>query len=105
MEGSGYRASEYLVWFWVHQEDSGVRAKVVAPKGPAVQIMVRWLSFGMLAQIAAGLYLFIDGLLHQPSGLMYFGLALILIYPLIWAHIVLLAVPLHRINHRHHAAR
>lgn len=50
------------------------------------------LSLGMLLQIVTGLVLIVLDLTHHFAGGIYFGLALILLYPFVWAYLLALGL-------------
>ena len=63
-----------------------------APKTKKVRLMTFFLSLGMLVQVAAGILVIVLGATHHISGGIFFGIAIIVLYPLVWAYMALLAL-------------
>ncbi|HUB93444.1 MAG TPA: Mur ligase family protein [Verrucomicrobiae bacterium] len=78
---SGWRL---FYWFWHASTFQAERELTDAERSVAVL-----LSLGMLGQIAFGGGLLIDWVRHGTAGTWAFGLALLLSYPLVWTHIVI----------------
>lgn len=84
LAGGDYRVVRYLGWFW--------RSKTfVAPRRQLTdrdQILVAAIGLGMLFQILLGLGFLVDWARYGSVGTWQFGAALLLAYPLIWAHVL-----------------
>ncbi|HSW66067.1 MAG TPA: Mur ligase family protein [Bacillota bacterium] len=96
LQNTEYQAGPYLAWFWRTTRFDRVlyRRSLVPTK--AARLLLAALRLGMLLQVAAGVVLV--ALWHNdvlPSGLP-FGLALIISYPIAWAHLAVLPLVLGR---------
>lgn len=79
---SGWRL---FYWFWHANRFQADRQLSDAERSVAVLM-----SLGMVVQVVLGLVLIIDWVRHGTAGRWEFGLALLLSYPLVWAHVVVL---------------
>jgi len=92
LQSTEYRAGPYLKWYWRTARFDRVMNRRQLDRTTAARLLGLALATGMLLQIAAGLvciYLWKMG--DLSNGLLY-GLALLVSYPLVWAHLVV--VPL-----------
>jgi UDP-N-acetylmuramyl pentapeptide synthase len=87
-----YRPGAYLRWFWRTQDFSSqamMRHRILQSTLPA-RLLLLMLRAGMALQLSLGLALIIQWFWQaQPAGWQ-IGLALILSYPIIWAHLIVL---------------
>ncbi len=83
-----YRAWPYLVWFWQTQRFGAVMHRRTLELTRAARLLRGGLFAGMLLQLVAGLVLAYLGWQNVIVGGSWFGFALILSYPLVWAHAV-----------------
>lgn len=92
LQSTEYQAAPYLAWYWRTQNFAHVMKRRELVQTKAARLLYRALSAGMLLEIAVGLLLIYLGLWHGLGGGVGFGLALIIAYPIIWAHLAI--VPL-----------
>ena len=92
LQSTEYRAGPYLKWYWRTNNFSRVARRKLLDRTRAADLLLIALRTGMILQLAAGLGLFIAGLSGRATGGVEFGLALMLSYPVVWAHLVV--VPL-----------
>lgn len=92
LQNTEYRAGPYLAWFWRTDNFSKVMYRRTLDRTRAARMLLLTLRFGMLLQIAAGLTLLSWWYWGNLAGGWQFGLALLLSYPLVWAHLA--ALPL-----------
>ena len=87
LQNTEYRVGPYLAWYWRTQDFSKVMHRRTLERTRPARLLLLALRVGMLLQIVAGLLL---------VGLWYwrgltagwdFGLALLLSYPIVWAHL------------------
>ncbi len=78
----------YLHWFW-HTKTFKVNKQ---PLGAYGQAMAWALALGILYQLIFGVVLLIDWARFGTVGAWQFGLALLAAYPLVWAHVLVVAV-------------
>ena len=92
LQNSEYRLWPYFKWFWRTQNFSTVaqRRQLELTKPARLLLLALWC--GMALQVLAGFALIYLGYSHGLVGGWEFGLALIISYPVVWAHLV--AVPL-----------
>ncbi len=83
-----YRAWPYLVWFWQTQQFGAVMHRRTLELTRAARFLRAGLFVGMLLQLAGGITLLYLGWHNLVTGGIWFGLALIMSYPLVWAHVV-----------------
>ncbi len=92
LQSSEYQAGPYLHWYWRVQNFNDVmKRRTLEPTRPAqLLLLALWLGIGL--QLLAGLLLMYFGLFQGLVGGFAFGAALIVAYPVAWAH--LLVIPL-----------
>ncbi len=90
LQSTEYRIWPYLKWFWRTQNFSIVAKRRRLEKTKAARLLLIVLWCGMLLQIVAGLLLIYLWYWHGLAGGLEFGLALIISYPIIWAHLIIL---------------
>ncbi len=96
LQSSEYQAKPYLAWLWRTRDFSSVQHRRQLEKTSYARMLLLFLAGGMIAEIIAGLALVILGVGGVVSGGLEFGLALIVIYPLIWSHLVIIPLELGR---------
>ncbi|MEK7152917.1 MAG: hypothetical protein AAB834_03145, partial [Patescibacteria group bacterium] len=92
LQSRQYHILPYLGWYWRTVDFSGIiRRRVLVETGTS-KLLVRVLRIGMHLQVGVGLLLVVQGLRGDLSGGWQFGLALILAYPIVWAHVLAFVV-------------
>lgn len=92
LQASEYQAGPYLKWLWRTGDFGSVTKRRELQTTRPARLLLAALRLGILVQIALGIGLiYLDVAADQPGGAA-FGAALILLYPLVWAHLIL--VPL-----------
>lgn len=87
LEVHDYQVGRFLAWFWQTRTfRSGARQ--LSPRG---QFVAALLALGMLTQIIAAVLVLVHWARFGTVGAWEFGLALLISYPLVWAHILALA--------------
>lgn len=97
LQSTEYRAGPYLIWFWQTTDFSRVTYRRELDKTKAARLLLLALRIGMAAQIVAGLTLLALWYWSGLDGGWQFGLALLLSYPLVWAHLVVVPLVLGRL--------
>ncbi len=96
LQSNEYRAGPFLAWFWRTQDFHRVMHRRTLERTRRARLLELVLRAGMLAQIVAGLVLigmwYFNGLVAGWQ----FGLALILSYPVVWAHLIVIPLELGR---------
>jgi len=88
LQSSEYDLAQYFRWFWRTQDFSRIMYRRTLDATRVAQLLKLFLMVGMLLQILGGLLCIV--LWHRGvlDGGGLFGLALILSYPVVWAHLV-----------------
>lgn len=97
LQNTEYRALPYLQWYWRTQDFSKVEHRRRLEPTKAAQLLLTALRLGILFQIAVGLSLIYMWARYGWSGYWGFGLAVLLAYPVVWAHLVVVPLVLGRI--------
>jgi len=97
LQNTEYQVRPYLAWYWhtVHFERVMYRRRLhrTAP----ARLLLLALVAGMLAQIVAGALLLWAGVQGVITGGVAFGLALVISYPIVWGHLVVVPLELGRL--------
>lgn len=96
LQNTEYRAGPYLAWYWRTQNFNKVMYRRSLERTKAARLLLLALRLGMLLQIAVGLALIALWYWHGLAGGWEFGLALVLSYPIVWAHLVCLPLVIGR---------
>jgi UDP-N-acetylmuramoyl-tripeptide--D-alanyl-D-alanine ligase len=97
LQSNEYHASPYLKWYWQTQDFTKVTYRRTLDKTKAARLLLLALRAGMLLQLALGLLLIALWKWNDLEGGWQFGLALVLAYPLVWAHLVVVPLELGRL--------
>jgi len=92
LQSSEYKVGPYLKWVWRTKDFSTVAQRRTLELTRPARLLLTSLRLGILLELIIGAWLVYLGGWQGLTGGVAFGLALILVYPLLWAH--LLAVPL-----------
>lgn len=93
LQSTEYEVGPYLKWFWRTQNFATVMHRRVLDRTRRARILHKALIAGIVLQIIVGAVLCVIGM-QKPDyvWLVYFGAAIIISYPVVWAHLVV--VPL-----------
>ena len=97
LQASEYRGGAYLKWLWRTRDFSSVQYRRQLDKTSYAKMLLLVLAGGMALEILAGISLIILGVSGIMAGGLEFGLALIVVYPLIWSHLVILPLEIGRL--------
>lgn len=97
LQNTEYRALPYLAWFWRTQDFSKVEHRRRLERTKAARLLLLLLRFGILLEVAAGLALVYAWWRFGWAGFWGFGLAMIVAYPVLWAHLIVLPIVLARV--------
>lgn len=92
LQSSEYHEKAYLKWIWRTKDFSAVMKRRKLDRTNAANKLLFALRLGILIQVFIGVCLIYAGLFNDLVGGVAFGTALILAYPFLWAH--LLVIPL-----------
>ncbi|HEY5442084.1 MAG TPA: Mur ligase family protein [Candidatus Saccharimonadales bacterium] len=90
LQGSEYRVGPYLKWVWRTQDFTTVMHRRQLELTRPARLLRLALRLGILLQILVGMGLVYLGGWHNLAGGVAFGLALIIIYPFLWAYLIVL---------------
>lgn len=97
LQSTEYQPEPYLQWFWRTQNFGTVmKRRTLEPTKPA-RLLLLTLRLGIGLEIIVALILLYQGLFHHMIAGIAFGLALLIGYPVIWGHMVVLPLILGRI--------
>lgn len=96
LQNTDYRVLPYLAWFWRTQDFSTVEHRRRLHRTRAARALLLILRFGILFEVAAGFALLYAWLRFGWPGFWGFGLAVIIAYPVVWAHLIVLPLVLAR---------
>jgi len=96
LQSTEYRVWPYLKWFWRTNDFSKVRSRRSLDKTAVSSLILKILTLGILIEIIGGLVLMFLTIGDVVPGGWAFGLATILAFPVIWAHLITLPVALAR---------
>jgi UDP-N-acetylmuramoyl-tripeptide--D-alanyl-D-alanine ligase len=97
LQSTEYHVGPYLGWFWRTSDFRTVMKRRALQKTMAARLLLLAVRVGMLVQIATGAYFIWLGLAREVAGAWQFGVAVLLSYPVVWAHLVTVPIALGRI--------
>ncbi len=90
LQSTEYQAIPYLKWYWRTQNFNKVALRRNLERTTVAKSLRAVLILGILAEIIAGASLILSGLIKNNPTLIFVGALLIIIYPIIWAHLIIL---------------
>jgi UDP-N-acetylmuramyl pentapeptide synthase len=97
LQSTEYQVGPYIRWYWRTTNFSTVMQRRTLDRTRAAKLLLLALRTGSLMQVAVGLACVYLGVTHSFVGGTAFGLAIILLTPLMWAHLVIIPIFLGRI--------
>ena len=97
LQNTEYHARPYLKWYWRTQNFSKVMTRRQLARTRAAGLLWGALACGMMVQIIAGIFLIYLWWQNGLAGGWAFGSALMLSYPVVWAHVVIVPLILGRV--------
>jgi UDP-N-acetylmuramoyl-tripeptide--D-alanyl-D-alanine ligase len=97
LQNTEYHAGPYLKWFWQTTHFERVMYRRTLQRTRAARMLLLVIRVGMLAEVLAGLALMYLWWMHGLLGGLTFGIALIVAYPIIWAHLAVVPLELGRL--------
>jgi UDP-N-acetylmuramoyl-tripeptide--D-alanyl-D-alanine ligase len=85
----------YFGRYWTTQDFTKLPVEISGD----YRVIARLLGVGMLCQLLAGLALLYEGIVNDRVGMGYFGAAVVLAYPIVWALLLFLAAFGWRLGH------
>jgi UDP-N-acetylmuramoyl-tripeptide--D-alanyl-D-alanine ligase len=86
LQATEYKVRPYVAWVNRTNNFNAVMQRRKLDITPAARWLLLGIRLGMILQVALGLLLVYLGHWHQLTGGVYFGLALAVSYPLVWAY-------------------
>lgn len=97
LQSTEYEVGPYLAWYWRTNNFGEVAHRRTLAKTLRAKLLSAGLSIGMLIQIVIAIIILIQGIKLQRSSDIYFGIALLLSYPVVWAHVIVIPLTMARI--------
>ena len=97
LQTSEYRVLDYLIWFWKTDDFSKVQRRKELEKTEVAKLILLTLRIGILLQIFFGLSLIYLNIVNKLIGGYGFGLGIIVLYPVLWSHLICIPVFLARV--------
>lgn len=98
LQASEYQSAPYLKWLWRTADFSGVARRRTLKRTAKARLLELFLALGMLLEILAGLSLIAYGALSGDNAWAWeIGAALLIAYPFIWSHLVVLPLEFGRV--------
>jgi UDP-N-acetylmuramoyl-tripeptide--D-alanyl-D-alanine ligase len=92
LQNTEYKVRPYLKWVWRTKYYDEVMQRRALDRTKAARLLLLTLRLGILVELILGILLICLGIWHNLVGGIALGAALIIVYPVLWAH--LLVVPL-----------
>lgn len=87
IEENNYDINKYLKWLWQTKHFATDKANFRKLHAYSKKLLII-LRIGMLTEIAAGIYLIYLGLSNSLAGGIYFGIATLIVYPIVWSLLI-----------------
>lgn len=97
LQSTEYSIGAYLAWFWRTQDFSAIMYRRVLDTTRRAEALLILFRIGLYTQSLVGLVLFVIGIADTANAYIYFGLALIVAAPVLWAHLIVVPILLARI--------
>ncbi|MBL8121918.1 hypothetical protein JNM87_04180 [Candidatus Saccharibacteria bacterium] len=92
LQATEYQPGPFIRWFWRTNDFSAVMQRRQLDPTKAARFIRLFTLLGMLAQLAIGGLLMYAGLVEYMTSGIFFGLAVLLLYPILWAHLLALLI-------------
>lgn len=97
LQSTEYQIGPYLAWYWRTQNFAKVMYRRQLHRTRAARLLRAAILVGISVQAAAGVAITALGINGALAGGVYFGLALLVSYPIVWGHLVLIPLIFGRI--------
>lgn len=96
LQSTEYQTGPYLKWFWRTNDYSRVMYRRTLDPTRSARLLRLALVLGSLLEIALGVLCIVLGITGDYAELSLFGAALVVAYPAVWAHLVVVPLELGR---------
>ncbi|MCW1908308.1 MAG: UDP-N-acetylmuramoyl-tripeptide--D-alanyl-D-alanine ligase [Candidatus Saccharibacteria bacterium] len=96
LQSTEYQVGQYLKWFWRTKDFSQVAHRRELDKTRRARLLLFLLGAGMGFQAGVGLACITLGMLGSMIGGVQLGFALLISYPVVWAHLIVVPLELAR---------
>jgi UDP-N-acetylmuramoyl-tripeptide--D-alanyl-D-alanine ligase len=96
LQNTEYRIKPYLKWLWRTNDYDEVMIRRTLDHTKPARLLLIGLRLGILAELILGILLIYLGIWHNLPGGAPLGSALIIVYPVLWAHLLVLPLILGR---------
>ncbi len=90
LQSTEYQVEPYLKWYWRTQNFSSIMVRRTLQPTKAARYLLLALRLGVILEILIGCFFIYLDYLHIFPGGLEFGAALIVAYPVVWAHLIVL---------------
>ena len=90
LQACEYKPLPYLAWVWRTRDYSKVQHRQKLDRTSYAKALLTIIYVGITVEILVGILMIVFGLADHIAGLWPFGAALIVIYPIIWPHLILI---------------
>jgi UDP-N-acetylmuramoyl-tripeptide--D-alanyl-D-alanine ligase len=97
LQNTEYQPASYLKWYWRTTNFSEVMKRRTLERTKAARLLLAVLRVGMIMQILAGLTFIYIWVMRDTAGMWQLGLSLLIAYPIVWAHLIVIPLALGRI--------
>ena len=96
LQNTEYQSGPYLKWYWRTKSFSTVMHRRTLESTRAARLLLLVLRLGVGLQLLGAAGLIYLGVWHHLVGGVAFGLAVLVVYPVLWAHLVVVPLTLGR---------
>lgn len=96
LQSTEYQPRAYLQWYWRTTDFRRVMHRRTLDRTRAARLLLAALRLGVLIELAVAAWLVYLGIWQQLPGGVAFGLAVAVVYPVLWAHLAILPLFLGR---------
>lgn len=96
LQNTEYQPRAYLKWYWRTADFGAAMKRRKLERTKAARMLLLTLRLGMLFQILAGVVLLVLSWTHGTPGAWQLGLSLLVAYPVVWAHLIVVPLILGR---------
>jgi len=97
LQSTEYQVADYLRWFWRTTNFSKVTRRRTLDYTKPARLLLAAVRSGILVQLLIGLCLIFIGLRSDNQYLCIAGSAIIILYPIVWAHLITVPLVLGRV--------